>query len=119
MFHIIIIIDQDGDQVAIFNMLDFEIFRDQLIQKVYLVPGNSETHRDDNDREVSSCTAKVVHENVICDGCDAEIHGFRYKCLQCRDYDLCMKCETKHLHPQHSMIRIPDSNLFVSNIENN
>lgn len=47
------------------------------------------------------------HIGVTCDGCDAGVQGFRYKCLTCPDYDLCDKCENKKLHNQHVMIRIP------------
>jgi len=46
---------------------------------------------------------------VQCDNCDIQpIVGFRYKCLQCPDYDLCMTCENKCIHASHKMIRIPD-----------
>lgn len=44
----------------------------------------------------------VVHTYVVCDGCypteqeDAvEIHGPRFKCLTCRNFDLCSKCESE------------------------
>merc|ERR1712047_203703 len=32
--------------------------------------------------------------------------GFRYKCVECPDYDLCGKCEAKGFHPGHNMMRI-------------
>lgn len=35
------------------------------------------------------------HVGVTCDNCDKDIHGFRYKCVTCPDYDLCGKCEAK------------------------
>lgn len=49
------------------------------------------------------------HPNVICDGCDRDIIGFRYKCADCFDYDLCMVCESRMVHHHHVMIRIPNS----------
>lgn len=48
------------------------------------------------------------HTGVICDGCDADVIGFRYKCLECHDYDLCSKCEKGNIHSSHVMIRITD-----------
>ncbi|CAG7829656.1 unnamed protein product [Allacma fusca] len=32
--------------------------------------------------------------------------GFRYKCLQCPDFDLCSNCERRGLHAGHIMMRI-------------
>lgn len=42
---------------------------------------------------------------VICDGCETIITDLRYKCIQCPDFDLCVKCETQGLHPEHVMLR--------------
>ena len=46
-----------------------------------------------------------IHRNV-CDGCKAVVKGFRYKCLQCPDFDLCGQCETAGMHPHHNMFRV-------------
>ena len=41
----------------------------------------------------------AVHQGVTCDQCgESPLTGIRYKCLNCPDYDLCMKCETSHPH---------------------
>ena len=48
----------------------------------------------------------VAHPGVTCDGCDQPVVGFRYKCVQCPDYDLCGRCEAKKIHPGHNMMRI-------------
>ena len=47
------------------------------------------------------------HPNVFCDGCEKHIVGHRYKCLECADFDLCFDCESKMLHEEHIMLRIP------------
>lgn len=49
----------------------------------------------------------VHHSNVVCDGCEGPVLGFRYKCSQCVDFDLCMSCENKMIHRDHVMYRIP------------
>ncbi|KAH3663814.1 hypothetical protein OGAPHI_005217 [Ogataea philodendri] len=54
----------------------------------------------------------VVHKNVHCDGCNKQIEGVRYKCLECHDFDFCSQCEennaeavSNHL-PDHQMLKI-------------
>lgn len=49
-----------------------------------------------------------LHEGVVCDCCDGPIIGFRYKCTQCRDFDLCMSCEGKMRHREHIIVRMPE-----------
>lgn len=53
---------------------------------------------------------KFLHPGVVCDGCDNIIIGFRYKCMDCNDYDLCMECEAGMKHSQHVMLRIANPN---------
>ena len=38
---------------------------------------------------------RVVH-NATCDSCRAFIHGIRYKCVNCPDFDLCERCESRN-----------------------
>lgn len=37
---------------------------------------------------------EVVHTGIYCDNCDQLIHGIRYKCGNCSDFDLCQECES-------------------------
>ncbi|XP_053999736.1 sequestosome-1-like [Hylaeus anthracinus] len=50
-----------------------------------------------------------VWNGVVCDGCNNQLKGFRYKCVRCKDYDLCSQCELLGLHADHYMIRISHS----------
>ena len=59
----------------------------------------------------------VHHRGVSCDGCSVGIRGFRYKCIQCRDYDLCGDCEGRGIHSSHFMIRMPVPTIWVSCIK--
>ena len=52
------------------------------------------------------CCTGVLHKGVVCDGCEKEVRGLRYKCVECADYDLCMKCEQEGKHNQHEMLRM-------------
>lgn len=49
-----------------------------------------------------------IHVTTRCDGCSIKpIIGFRYKCIECHNYDLCSECQTKNVHSQHIFIRVP------------
>ncbi|CAG0888362.1 unnamed protein product [Darwinula stevensoni] len=53
----------------------------------------------------SKPSAIVLRSSVILP--DGGIRGYRYKCLKCQDYDLCMRCEAASKHLHHRMLRIP------------
>ncbi|KAF7514142.1 hypothetical protein GJ744_004467 [Endocarpon pusillum] len=52
-----------------------------------------------------------IHRGVTCDGCHKmPIHGIRYRCANCLDYDLCESCEAQELHIKTHVfykIRVP------------
>jgi hypothetical protein len=63
----------------------------------------------DSVQSIPRCN--TTHSSVLCDGCDKPISGFRFKCLQCYDYDLCFDCDSKNFQSQnhlktHQMLRI-------------
>lgn len=60
----------------------------------------------DNRQEEPILMHNAQHNGVMCDICNVEIRGFRYKCMQCPDFDLCSKCEHKGHHAGHVMMRI-------------
>lgn len=119
--------DEEGDKITIFNALDFGIFQEQKIKKVFVVKnGTAKSVQFQENRNIASDASAaassaslssstsapqlsrgILHPNVICDGCDKSIFGYRYKCLECADFDLCMECEPKS-HNHHLMIRIAD-----------
>ncbi|CAG0899056.1 unnamed protein product [Darwinula stevensoni] len=51
--------------------------------------------------------ANVLPDGVFCSECGGKIVEYRYKCLKCQDFDLCMTCEAASKHLQHRMLRIP------------
>lgn len=122
-------IDDDGDEIRVTTDVDYCSFLQAMANtkaRLYVVEktttsvelGNQEetdavqAEADDdapmqNDATGVVDSSRPLHQNVICDVCDEEIVGHRYKCLICHDYDLCMKCEAKFRHKDHLMLRIP------------
>jgi len=57
--------------------------------------------------EVDDC-GRTIHFGVKCDICNQPLHGIRYKCVDCIDFDMCQECEAKKEHPQHHItLKIP------------
>ena len=62
--------------------------------------------------KVGQSTCNFVHEGIKCQKCLSEpITGIRYKCLECKDYNLCQKCEEENSNQsfhniEHSFIKM-------------
>lgn len=122
-------IDEEGDEITILNHLDYFEYMDsagptqnrriyvrginklqQQEQQQSKVSEHQEApmEQDSMPRQEASSTEDLpVHTNIVCDVCDETIRGHRYKCMQCFNYDLCMRCESRFRHKDHMMIRIP------------
>ncbi|KAJ9595531.1 hypothetical protein L9F63_013296 [Diploptera punctata] len=108
--------DSDGDYVIISNDDELVIALTEQqadIRKLYVSVKPEEVQVDGDDpslydsQEKNSYYCRPHHVGVTCDGCKKEVEGFRYKCIQCPDFDLCATCEGKGLHAEHYMIRMP------------
>ena len=52
---------------------------------------------------ISQCS--TIHSDIKCNNCEAcPINGYRYKCLECPNYNLCDECE-KIVSHEHNFIR--------------
>jgi len=97
--------DQDDDIVTIESDEELLIAMHEMkgpIYKFCIEPLKAST---ENEKERHH-KAGELHPGVICDGCEGQVSGFRYKCMTCFDYDLCETCEIKGIHPGHNMMRL-------------
>ena len=53
---------------------------------------------------------ELVHDSVICDGCQNQMKRLRFKCQNCDDYDLCKTCYQRRLelHSHMDFLQIPN-----------
>lgn len=100
--------DYDADYITISSDDELQIAlqetQNEDIRKLFITL-TEEMEVDDADNGVID--GEVVHTGVICDSCEKRLTGYRYKCIQCPDYDLCFACEAKGTHSKHVMIRLP------------
>ena len=58
----------------------------------------------------------TTHMGVFCNCCNKQnITGARYKCLFCKDFDMCEECEARTFtthDPSHFFVKIKDTNAF-------
>lgn len=98
--------DNEGDDITVSNdkELSFAIKNMNIgTYKMYI----KETSQNQKQEASPPKNETVIHPGIGCDNCNRDVLGYRYKCIQCEDYDLCAQCEAKGLHPHHYMIRMP------------
>ena len=58
-------------------------------------------------REIDST---YIHSKICCNNCGLNpINGKRYKCVLCKNFELCEVCEENNFHSHHPMIRLVES----------
>ena len=100
----------------------YKVDSKQLTEKLKNLNLNEEEPKEDiKEDQKDKNEKKVIHYNVICDGCQASpIEGKRYKCKTCEDFDYCEKCyeafKGSHNH-EFSVMEKPDNeNIYMSNL---
>merc|ERR1711971_1089657 len=102
--------DHEGDIVTVETDEELLIALNELKGPVYkfnLVPSMAYTTESNHPQQQErQPRAEQLHPGIICDGCQGQVSGFRYKCMTCPDYDLCEHCEAQRIHSGHKMMRI-------------
>jgi len=78
-------------------------------------PGIVDSHYPLGRQLQAAIPHEAIHTGIRCSGCRKNgIAGIRYKCLECKDFNLCSKCEDAGVEPRgHSvnhntlMIKVP------------
>jgi len=80
------------------------------VLRVYITPRGDEPMQSDGGEAGPQQQSSGPHPQITCDGCNETVCGYRYKCLECPDYDLCVRCEAAGTHKEHFMLRISTPN---------
>merc|ERR1712110_343409 len=101
-------LDDEGGEVTIANDEELKLALAAMTGPVYKLRVRlGGKKRGDEHQAGAGAGGELLHPGVVCDGCDGPVLGPRYKCLACPDYDLCKICESRGLHSQHKMVRLP------------
>ena len=99
---------------------------DKLVEELYqnsmLEIEKSKMNNNRLDKSVIKISYR--HKDIICNKCGKEILGDRFKCLQCKNFNLCEICEKSYNHDiKHIMIVIPipveDENELADKLDKN
>ena len=81
---------------------------DELYKNSMLEIEKSKMMLNNNNLDKSVIKISYRHADIICNKCGKEIIGDRFKCLQCKNFNLCEICEKSYNHDiKHIMIAIP------------
>ncbi len=90
------------EQILSQNKLRFE---EEEKKRNQIIDANifNNAHEHFNINQSSKC--KTVHNGITCNYCKkCPIVGYRYKCLECPEYNLCQNCEKGAEH-EHNFIK--------------
>ena len=92
-------------------------FEEEEKKRNQIINSNILMKSSQNFSKISQC--KTIHNNISCNECGVNpIVGYRYKCLECNDYNLCEICEKKIIH-EHNFVKYVNEEKKNINEDNN
>ncbi|KAK5639105.1 hypothetical protein RI129_011597 [Pyrocoelia pectoralis] len=104
--------DVDDDEITIASDEDFITAFTEMNGNLKILTVKVSQQSPEAGIYVCSAPQEPRKPMIICDACDQKITGFRYKCLQCPDFDLCASCEFHGCHSNHVMVRLPNNETY-------
>ena len=97
--------------------LNKQQFEEEEKKRNQVINSNILMKSSNNFSKISQC--KTIHNNISCNECGVNpIVGYRYKCLECVDYNLCEICEKKISH-EHNFVKYVNEEKKNTNIDDN
>ena len=99
-------IEEDDFSKNIENIINSNIenIKDDIIHSILIE--NSRIQQKSKKNNKNFPKNNYIHQNYECNICNVyPIKGIRYHCLECKDFDICEKCEnlTNHNHPLYKI----------------
>ncbi|XP_055387768.1 protein ref(2)P-like [Condylostylus longicornis] len=121
-------LDSENDKIPVTNEVSYKIFlsisqhKKLFLEKKTVEENGTKEITNLNDNSLDVKESKInsyendynpfcnIHLDIKCDGCGIQpIIGFRYQCLTCENYNLCLYCENQYIHNIHKMMRLPSN----------
>ena len=103
----IIIQDEFSKNIEDIISSNIDNIKDDIIHSIIL----EQSKIQQNSKMRKAPKNSYVHENYICDICEeSPIKGIRYHCIECKNFDICEKCEATINHP-HPLYKIKNDKL--------
>jgi len=100
--------DSEGDKVTIGTDEELAIALIEMTGPLFkLYVKTQERQKKSNGRDFETI-------DVTCGGCDKTVSGMRYKCIVCKDFNLCTECEEGGKHPGHKKTRTAGTGIVRS-----
>ena len=96
----------------------YKLKENEMQKKYNQMPNLLENrYKNNNISNLNLSKCNTFHYGIKCQNCQKEpIIGYRYKCSQCSNYNLCQDCEDENSHP-HNFIKMRNAEQDINKIQ--